>query len=244
MTTDIRLLESEQTIEFDTEYVDSSMFSLIRTTIQRFAMSDQALCLLDVGGGNGKYADRFLASYSDAHCTVLEPETYLAGKNRIDARKTVISDTFQGLTPNGDFNLIQFNWVLHHFVSDSYKKTCQAQKEGLSKAMELLQPGGLVLIFENFYDGFMHSDLPSRLIYQATASTWLKYITKRMGANTAGVGVGFHSESYWTDLLEEVGFVDIESMHCYDFGNLTAVKKLLLAIQQQHVGFIVARKPD
>lgn len=243
MAEDIRLLNQYQTDEFDTEYVNSSLFRLVENHLDNENDAQGLLNLLDVGGGNGRYCDRFLRSYPDWLCTLVEPELSLLQKNIPHRNKTLLNYTYQTLTNNILYNAIQFNWVLHHFVSDSYFKSCKAQKEGVEKAKDLLEPGGSILIFENFYEGFGFVELPSSIIYQVTGSTLLQNFAASMGANTAGVGVCFHSEQYWVNLLRKTGFIDIKVKHCYDFGNLSLVKKILLGLEHQRVGFITAKKP-
>jgi hypothetical protein len=94
------------------------------------------------------------------------------------------------------------------------------------KAYKLLNPGGVVFIFESFYEGFTDNDIPGNVIYHLTSSSTLKNLTKYLGANTAGVGVFFHSQKKWTDMIKDVGFEIYSAQHCYDFGSLSIVKNL------------------
>ena len=244
MKYNVKLLQTEQTYEFDTEYVDAKLFKLIQQAINNQHFSSREFEMLDVGGGNGKYVDRFLFNFPNANCTIVEPEQYLLDKNIRNRRKTLVAGTFQDLPKNKTFDAIQFNWVLHHFISDSYAKSCRLQLEGLNQAYDLLNPGGIVMIFENFYRGTLADDSASRVIYELTASRMLKYLTEKLGANTAGVGVCFHSENYWLEQLTEADFVDIDATHCYHFGNLNKLKQYILTIGEQRVGFILAKKPE
>jgi hypothetical protein len=244
MTEQVRRLNQYQTTEFDTEYVNASLFRLVDKRIRDNATGTKHSNLLDVGGGNGRYCDRFLNSYPNWQCTLVEPELSLLNKNTPHPNKRLINNTYQMLNDRSSFNAIQFNWVLHHFVCDTYRKSCAAQESALEKARELLTPGGQIFIFENFYEGTGFVELPCKIIYQITSSRALQNIAARMGANTAGVGVCFHSESHWTKLLEKLGFVDIQVDHCYEFGNLSPLKKAALCLNHQRVGFISARKPE
>ncbi|WP_023603269.1 methyltransferase [Aliivibrio logei] len=243
MTATIKLLSTEQTKAFDTEYVDAKMFTLVQQALESYSIINKPFTLMDVGGGNGKYADKFLSCYPNAHVTVLDSEYSLLEKNTSNQRKNLIHAPFQNVSDIPKMQVIQFNWVLHHFVSSGYKESCALQLSGLKDAYELLEPGGVILIFENFYDGWPMKELPSNIIHQLTASTSLAAITSKMGANTAGVGVCFHSEQYWRDLLNTAGFNHIKSKHCYDFGNLSTLKKICLCINEQRVGLLIAQKP-
>lgn len=173
---------------------------------------------------------------------MLEPDEYLLSRNRKHLRKNIVQGTFQSaeLSSYG-FDVIQFNWVLHHFVSDSYAKTRALQLAALREAKQLLRPGGRIIILENFYDGFLFDNLPSRLIYSLTASKWLSPLIKHAGANTAGVGVCFNSKKTWEKAIQEAEFNHIQIEHCYDFSELGWLKRNLLGINKQHVGVIAAR---
>lgn len=243
MEENIRLLSQHQTDDFDTEYVNSSMFQLVEDHVNQESYKYTCPRLLDIGGGNGAYCDRFLHRYPNWRCTLVEPERSLINKNSYNQHKTLLNQTYQTLSNNVICDAIQFNWVLHHFVSDSYSKSCQAQQEGLEKAFKLLAPGGSILVFENFYEGNPLVELPSLLIYEMCASKLLERIAGKLGANTAGVGVCFHSEQYWRKLLIEAGFINVRVHHCYDFGNLSSIKKFILTLKHQRVGFITAKKP-
>lgn len=241
MLANVRLLEKEQTATFDVEYVNDDLFGCARSAINTL-MPDEKLRLLDVGGGNGRYADKLLNAFKQLSVTVLEPDSHLAAKNSDNERKSVVNATYQSFVEQCDerYDIVCFNWVLHHFVGDDYATTRQLQLAGLHAARRLLNPGGLILIFENFYDGYALDDAPGRLIYELTSSRRMKNITAKLGANTAGVGVAFHSEFSWLQLLQQAEFDIIKSQHCYDFGNLSTLKKMALGIGRQHVGFVVA----
>ncbi|NTS76410.1 class I SAM-dependent methyltransferase [Catenovulum sp. SM1970] len=242
MTATLKLLDSEQIQAFDVEYIDENFFKVVKATFNQIHHG-LPFELLDIGGGNGIYADKVLANYPKAQVTLVEPDDYLLSRNRQSYRKILVKSTFQdyrGLA--NEFDYIQLNWVLHHFITQGYQNTEQLQLKGLKKAYQLLKPGGHIVIFENLYDGGVLDDLPSRLIYWLTANKSLTKLTKKMGANTAGVGVCFHSGKAWGKLLRKAGFRNITVRHCYDFGNLSLAKKKLLTIKKQHVAFITASK--
>ncbi len=242
MSHSVRLLSSQQMKNLDVEYISDGMFSYITTAIDRYLRLDK-LGIVDVGGGSGSYADRLLDSYAKSLVTVVEPDKYLLNKNNRHKRKILYQGLYQDcqLLPES-YDAVEFNWVLHHFISDSYEKTVEMQKDGIKSAYLQLRKDGLLLIFENFYDGWLLSDIPCRLIYGLTASKRLEKIIRSLGANTAGVGVCFHSERKWIHMIKEQGFTIIDCHHLYDFGNLSWIKKKLLGIKRQHVGLIVAKK--
>ena len=238
--TNVKLLSEQQTQAFDEEYVCDSLFAQIKP-YYNIINKQQRFDVLDVGGGNGAYADRLLRTYSKAHLTVLEPDQYLLSKNSKHPRKQVVQGTFQSAELiNYSFDVIQFNWVLHHFISDNYKSSRALQLEALREARMLLRPGGRIVILENFYDGFLLNNLPSRVIFELTANRLISPLIRQAGANTAGVGVCFNSLKAWQQMLRDCDFNRIKIEHCYDFSELSALKRSLLGIKKQHVGLIVA----
>lgn len=243
MTESVKLLSTEQTQAFDTEYVDDTMFDLVVSALDKYQVSQAPFQLMDVGGGNGKYVDKILRRFTDASVILVEPEQSLAKKNIADARKQVLQSTFQNLAMPSQLQAVQFNWVLHHFVTEGYQNTCRVQQHALRDAYQVLAPGGIVLIFENFYEGALLQELPSQMIFHLTSSKALAPITEKLGANTAGVGVCFHSASFWQQQLTQAGFINITQQHCYDFGTLSTLKRVGLTLKHQRVGLLVAQKP-
>lgn len=237
MTTEaIRLLSGQQTEYFDEEYVNDHLFKQIKPYLDKYQFN-QRFSILDIGGGNGVYADRLIRTYSNATVTLVEPDRFLLNKNQFHPRKRIVAKTFQeSRLVEQSYDVIQFNWVLHHFVSDNYKATRKLQLESLAEAKKYLKPGGTIIILENFYDGRWLDDAPGRIIYQLTASNLLESMISKAGANTAGVGVSFHSEKAWLKMLDTLHFKTCYIEHCYDFSELSSLKRNLLGIKNQRVG--------
>ena len=236
-----RILADQQTEAFDVEYVIPQLWALIEPHLgPRLGRPSR---FLDVGGGNGVFTDRVLDAYPQSAGVIVEPSQTLRERNLPRPTKTVVAGTFQAaeLDPALRFDVIFFNWVLHHFVGDSYAKTQALQRQGLARACALLKRDGCVVVFENYYPGLLIDDLPSRLIYGLTASRLLSSLSRRLGANTAGVGVCFHSRAAWLAKVTQAGLV-VEATHPgYRYGNLTPLKRLLLHMREAQVGAIIAR---
>jgi len=140
--------------------------------------------------------------------TVLDSSELLLSRNRHHPRKTLVDDTVENLGlrfPRGTFDVIFVNWLLHHLVGDSYRETLQNMTTTLSRASALLSPRGAISIFENLYDGALIDNWPGAFIYHVTSSRVLAPITRRLGANTAGVGVCFLSTRKWSTVIEQAG---------------------------------------
>ncbi|WP_070966158.1 methyltransferase domain-containing protein [Vibrio sonorensis] len=242
MGNELRFLSAEQTQAFDVEYVNDLLFERVKQAINHHCGPFTPTRFVDVGGGNGSYSDKILEHFPMANTVVVEPDQGLLNKNRVHPRKSLMHAPFQHMDTLARTDVINFNWVLHHFVSDNYQASCHAQLSALKLANEMLSQDGIVTIFENFYDDKNGGDVPGKRINQLTSSQLLSPITRYFGANTAGVGVAFHSEKTWVSMLEKAGFTDIQVSHCYDFGNLNKTKRRLLGIDKQRVGFISAKK--
>ncbi|USD42864.1 class I SAM-dependent methyltransferase [Vibrio sp. SCSIO 43135] len=243
MFASLRLLEPSQIERDNIDYIDSDMFKLVANTIEKHFVTDETLRMLDVGGGSGYFADKLLHRFAKSQVTVLDPALSVLKQNRPNPRKHLLHKTFQSLDTFPEQDLIHFNWTLQHLVSNSYEESCELQLDSLRRAYRLLRPGGVVAIFENCYEGQPVSNLPGQIIYEFTASKTLAPLAKMLGANTAGVGVGFHSEMAWRQMLTLAGFPRIVSSDCYYYGEMPRWMKFALRLKQQKVTFIVAQKP-
>ena len=228
-----RMLDDDQLRTFNTEHICDGEWETIKPTFDaRFA--GREFSFVDVGGGNGSFADMLLAAYPAARGVVLDPAEILLRENKPDPRKELKlarAESMDELFGERKFDLILFNWILHHLVIGSYAKTIALQRTVIAKARRLLNPGGAVSVLENLYEGTVVDGVPSRLIFELTSSRLLKPLVRRLGANTAGCGVCFRSRQAWHEDAERAG------LRVDKFVQLTPkpiglVKELLL-----HVGF-------
>ena len=206
----IRKLDDQQVESFDTEYVDDARWRPFNTLINR-DFPDGEFSFLDVGGGNGVFADRLLAEYPKATGTVLDNSEVLLARNVANPRKQTICSSAENVANLGrKYDLICINWVLHHLVGDSYRKSRQNQLATLQALRGLLTERGRVSIYENNYHGWLFQDLPGRMIFELTSSKLLSPIVGKIGANTAGVGVCFLSQRQWVDTVSKAGYELLE----------------------------------
>lgn len=207
-----RKLDQSQEAAFDQEYVDDAMWARVRPSLDPAAAKMRRI--LDVGGGNGVFADRLLDEFPQAEGVVLDVSADLLGRNRESPRKKLVcgsglalSQLFQPAT----FDLVCFNWVLHHFVGDTYAESRAMQLEGLRSARRLLAPGGAISIFENGYSGWPMLPSSGRIIYEVTRSKIAAPFARFGGANTAGTGVCFASDAEWRETFREAGLEVVSS---------------------------------
>jgi SAM-dependent methyltransferase len=211
-----RALSDAQLEEFDTEYVDEQKWASFKACCDR-DFAGRAVSVLDVGGGNGRFADRILAAYSTANVTILDNAPSLLAKNSSLSRKQVVHHSALELESLKErYDIISMNWLLHHLVGDTYAHSIRNIRETLCKCHSLLKPRGRVSIYDNLYDGWLWAKGPSRIIYELTAVKWkpIARLAARAGANTAGVGVCFQSELAWREHFHMCG-LKIESFSRY-----------------------------
>jgi hypothetical protein len=232
-----RILQENQVEDFNVEYVCEREWKLIESVFDsRFA--GRAFSFVDVGGGNGNFADRLLQRYPDATGTVLDCARGLLAQNVGHPRKKLILSSAEHLTQTFQkktFDLIIFNWTLHHFVTSTYSGTRRLQRQVLRQARGLLSANGVISVFENMYNGLVLDGLPGRLIFHATASRAFAPVARRLGANTAGCGVCFLSKRQWEEEAERAGL----SVASYVDGfpkDLTWAKKAALNVGSVHHG--------
>lgn len=201
----IKQLRDDQLQAFDTEYVTDALWKILARHIDA-TWPDGGFRFLDIGGGNGCFADRLLAAYPQATGTVLDNSQLLLGKNTPNPRKTLLLESAARLQAlDGKYDLICFNWVLHHLVDDDYAGSVRNITDILHNAARLLADNGRISIFENIYRGMLLDNAPSHIIFGLTSAKPIARLIRRMGANTAGTGVCFQSRTSWERILRNAG---------------------------------------
>ena len=195
-----RTLAPEQVEAFDVEYVTPPMWATLeRLLAERFG--DAPFRFLDIGGGNGMFTDRVLEAFPRATAILADRSADMLDRNRPHPRKRLVQASAErldeALADDERADVIFLNWVLHHLVLDSYRDTRRMQRRVLADLHARLRPGGALSVFENLYEGWPHPGVPGRLIYHLTSRRSLAAFTRRMGANTAGVGVCFLCGAEW-----------------------------------------------
>ena len=223
-------LADEQLAAFDTEYVDSARWQPIATGL---AAVRPDLRFIDLGGGNGVFADRVMDAYPMATGVVGDNAAMLLAKHHERQGKTSVQVDALNLPAAqlGRADVVFLNWILHHLVvTGDYARTRRNILRTLNDVRWLLQPGGRVSVYEDMYDGAVVHNAPSHLIFAATSSRRLAGMTRRFGANTAGVGVCFQSERSWRRLFAEAGY-EVESFTPDAYRPMSAAKRGALTIR-------------
>lgn len=197
----MKKLDDSQVEVFDTDHVNDERWLTVKTVIDREFPAGE-FTFLDVGGGNGMFADRLLEAYPHSKGTVLDNSEVLLSRNQPNERKAILLDSVENLDRiNMRYDIIIVNWLLHHVVGESHALTRRNQISTLRTLGTLLTERGRISVFENVYDGLLIESLPGWLIFQLSANQAISPITRRLGANTAGVGVCFLSKKQWLSTM-------------------------------------------
>jgi len=193
----VKKLDDLQVESFDTDYVSGARWNAVKARIDK-DFPGGYFNFLDVGGGNGVFADTLLETYPSARGTILDNSEVLLSRNKPNPRKTLVQESVENLgVITGKFDLVCVHWLLHHLVGTSYSETRHHQLSALSGIAAFLNDRGRISLFENVCNGWLIDNLPGWLIYHITSAKTIAAITRRMGANTAGVGVCYLSKNEW-----------------------------------------------
>jgi ubiquinone/menaquinone biosynthesis C-methylase UbiE len=208
-TFNVKQLGDERLANFDHDYVSDAAFDAIAAQID-LAFPDGRFTFLDVGGGKGFLASAILDAYPEASGVVLDNSALLLAENVASPRKRLVFGSgtdLRELFPDERFDVVFFNFALHHFIGRGYGDTRRLQRESLRAARTMLSPRGRIAVSEISYNGpFAPLDnLPSHVVFALTASTALAPLVARLGANTAGTGVCFLSRNAWRSTFAECG---------------------------------------
>ena len=175
---------------------------------------DEEFRILDIGGSNGRFSDRMLAEYPRAQAVVVDNSDYLLRQNIPNDRKRLLLGSATQLPEILDgekFDFIFVNCLLHHLVTGSYSGSRRTIRGVLRDISGALSERGRVSIWENVFEGALLTNFPSRAIFEITSVRALSKIARRLGANTAGVGVCFLTRPQWRSELEGVDLKVLES---------------------------------
>ncbi|MEH1988894.1 class I SAM-dependent methyltransferase [Nostoc sp.] len=237
----IRQLNNQQLEEFNKEYVGALEWETIKNLIEHNFQGNR-FSFLDIGGGNGIFTDRILQNYPESVGTIIDNASILLELNKPNLRKTLLLASVEELNnifeKSTKFDLIFFNWALHHFVKSSYYETRKIQCQALMNARSLLSENGYISIFENIYDGIVFAKFPSYLIFYLTSSKILASTMKKMGANTAGCGVCFLSKAQWEDTITKAGLIVSQYTDYEQWKNINILRRIFLHIGPVRHGHI------
>jgi len=233
-----RTLAPHQVEAFDVEYVTPPMqAALERLIAERFG--ERPFRFLDIGGGNGVFTDRVLEAFPQATAILADRSAEMLARNQPHPRKRLVQASAErldeALPADERADVIFLNWVLHHLVLDSYGATRRMQRRVLADLRARLRPGGVLSVFENLYEGWPHPGAPGRLIYHLTSRRSLAPFTRRMGANTAGVGVCFLCGAEWRAEWRRGGW-SVLAQSVFEPWEVSWTRRAFLGVREVRIG--------
>jgi ubiquinone/menaquinone biosynthesis C-methylase UbiE len=244
-TDEIRVLTEEQVKSFDVEYVTKEMWPEIESILNsHLKISGSNFLFLDIGGGNGVFADSILELYPESQGYLIDNSQYLLSLNKLSLRKTLIEgsvDDLSNLIEANKFDFIFMNWVLHHFVKNGYLDTLECQANALCQAKALLKEDGQLIVIENLPEGLFGETFCTFIINKVTSSKIIAPLVKKMGGNTAGIGICFLGKKQWIKQFKKVG-LSIEHLVTFREWELNQIKKTILTIKNIRVGIFSLKK--
>lgn len=165
---------------------------------------------VDVGGGCGYFARR-LAEKIPVRVRVLDSD-----KVSIDAclklkNNNIEAQQDDALQPTiiGDEDIVCFNLILHHLITNNEKTTNEIQKKAVNVWSDSAK---FIFINEYCYDSYFF-DFSAKIIFLITKNKFLSFFCKLISvfipslkANTFGVGVRFRSHDDWLNLFGESNY--------------------------------------
>ena len=197
-------LSEEQNAHFDEDYHGPEELNE-KIAYLASHYGDKSVNILDIGGGNGAFIDYILDRMPKASGTLLDISQLLIDRNAPHPRKVLVhgsADELDRLFRDRSFDVITINWVLHHLVGDDYQSSLDNVESLLTIVSRKLRPGGTIIVAENLFEGYIGTDLPSKIIFAITSQKrpYVRIFTK-LFFNTAGIGVCFHSLRGWRSII-------------------------------------------
>ncbi|MGD9125911.1 MAG: class I SAM-dependent methyltransferase [Planctomycetia bacterium] len=205
----MKYLPESQTQAFNVEYMKEDRWLWFKGMVEEH-FRDTPIRVLDIGGGNGIFADKILNAFPHAEVVLLDCSENLLKKNTEHPRKHLVLESVENLQEvfaGEKFDVITLNLVLHHLVGMSYRESRKNVLNTLAMAQNILSDDGRIFVCENMYNGLVVDSFPSRCIYKLTSirNPLVVKLFRRWGANTAGTGVCFQSRKMWHRVMRQVG---------------------------------------
>ena len=235
--------ESEYKFVEWSRQISSDDFDVVCVSDLLNSIHKSKFSIVDVGGGNGRFAEACLAQCrSDVFCTVVDSSDLVVEEVPVsDNLSFEHSDFFDSVVAGADdtYECVIFKTVLHHLIHSSEAQTLESQKLALATELRIIKNDGKLVIVENFYDGLFGSDLPGRIIFYITRLRFVASLVRAFGANTAGEGVRFRSLESWKRLLSEEGFRIVSLQRGPGF-KMRFLQKMLFLCRDRYQACLIA----
>lgn len=233
--TDTKILSDEQLDHFNTDLMLDSYWKVFLGELEKRIDTSKPFLVLDIGGGNGNFADVMIEKYPNVTVTILDNSEYLLSLNTKNERKKLLlgsATRLDEVLSTQKFDLITFNWVLHHLVMSTRKSSLKTIQDALKSASKYVNSNGYISIIENLYNGIAIDQYPSKFIFNLTSIKLplISKLVRKAGFNTAGTGVCFMSEKLIIRLIEQISLEPVSSLKL-DVWRYNALIRLVLHTQ-------------
>jgi ubiquinone/menaquinone biosynthesis C-methylase UbiE len=209
----IKTINSRQKELYETYEEGSAKIYLdnYSSVLEKIKTKDE-IKILDIGGASGHYAMELYNYLAEKKrkITVLDSakyETWERYSKEIEFIEESV-DNIENLFSENTFDIVFANRVFHHLVRGTWKETIDGIKKTTREIYQIVNNDGWLCITDHFYNGMMYDKSSSRIIYGLTSCPLSAVVKmcKKLGAESAGVGVCFLSRKTWITYLEDAGF--------------------------------------
>ena len=138
-----RILDADRFAEYETEIERTWVVDRVLERLDR-----PGLRVCDVGGARGRFLDALARRAPHPfHGTLLEVDERHRPHVVRPEFEFVHGSVVDNDIPDGSFDVVTFQHVLHHMVSDSLDHTRALQERSLAEMLRITRPGG-TLVFE------------------------------------------------------------------------------------------------
>lgn len=194
--------------------------------------------VLDFGGGTGQFAAWVAHAFPQCTVDILDPSAFAQENCVSHPRVRFIRGDAR--TIQGPYDLIVASLVLHHVLGVGWNGTVEAQRECVGQLANGLSPDGRMLVFEQAYNGFVAREFPGRLVHRLTTIGWLVPLIRNF-ANTAGIGVAFHSERAWREMIRDAQLSEVSYQRGWIWRTSAALRLSLLLKDRYYFALAVRR---
>ncbi|KAA6335961.1 hypothetical protein EZS27_015845 [termite gut metagenome] len=212
---DIRVINAHQQQYYERIEKDSvdELLKLFSDVMEKMK-NRSTLRILDIGGASGNFAlalYEFFNNHCEVEVFVLDTTKYDTWVKFTDKITFVVgsADNLDKLFEVNTFDLVFVNRTIHHFVRNSWKTSIDGIAIIMTQIRSILKRNGNLCIVDFSFNGLLYDKASSKIIYALT-SCKLPIITtvcKKLGGESAGIGVCFLSKQMWLNLFSQTGFI-------------------------------------
>jgi SAM-dependent methyltransferase len=201
--------------------------------------------ILDIGGGGGTFARLCKKTLPNAQITIVDPSTGLLEKQKTEGIKLHIGKLPYELNLEKKFDFIHIKEVLHHVAGNSLLECQQLLSQSILSSSDLLKPGGILMVHEEFYESHIFPILTRSLIFYMLRLQNLIGIRIPSRHILPGLIVCFYTRKELEDTFDECGLFVVNKIEYFwhSASQDRFYKNLLFLKNWGRVCYILAQNP-